>query len=439
MNKGKLKKIIVIVLMVILSYPLVELILPIKLAGAIHRSDQVSNIEKFSFESWTNGSFQESFQNYINDNIGLFPLFIKIHNQLEFTLFENIHTGEIVTGKDNYLFESAYITTYLGEDYLGLDEVKRQSAEIKELQDSLTKMGKSFVFCFAPGKPSYFPEKLPDLKEPDSTNYKAYKKEFEKRGINHLNGVKWFQQMKGNLGHYLFPKYGIHWSNYGAMIVTDSLVKYHERKFGWDLPNMKIISTHESEHTRFYDNDIAHSMNLFQSVEPYPYMIYPEIIWEKRNDKHDKKKMLIIGDSFTWDIYLNSGVSDQSFDSTDLWYYNQMVNAEMTVEGDIIGRLPVLTRHLDLGKVLEDYDGIIVISSEPNLTKLGWNISKDLLGNLKENKTRANERNNQYLQGLCKSKKEWKEDLVDMAKTKGISTDSMIFIYLHDKTFNMTK
>ena len=436
MKQFKTTNILLVVLITLLTYPLLELFIPINLAGSLNRSSNSAKVESFTFEKWTNGSFQESVQRFVNDNIGLFSLFIRTHNQIEYSLFENIYTGNVVKGKENYLFEADYIKTHLGEDFSGIHKIQETTKAIKRLQDTLTAMGKSFTFVLASGKASYYPEYIPDQQIADSTNYEFYSKEFKNEEINHINCVTWFQKMKDSLGHYLFPMYGIHWSHFGAMLVTDSLVKYHEQKFNWNLPNMEILSTEISEKTKFYDNDIAHSMNLFKTVEPFPHMKYPTIKWEKKNAKHDKKRMLIIGDSFTWDIHKNSGMSEKSFDRVDFWYYNQIVNASIANDGKILGGLPVLTRHINLHKKLNDFDGVIIVSNEPNLIYGGWGIAQDFMGTILDSTYVPKRRNNAYLLEQCKSKKEWRNGLQHLADQREISLDSMIAIYLHDQNFN---
>ena len=202
---------------------------------------------------------------------------------------------------------------------------------------------------------------------------------------------------------------------------------------------MKIVSNEVSESTRFYDNDIAHSMNLFYTVEPSLKMKYPKVEWEKRKKNHDSKKIIIIGDSFTWDIHENSGMSEKSFEKVDFWYYNQIVNTEIATDGKIIGGLPVLTRHLNIRKILNEVDGIIVISSEPNLIDGGWGVAQDFLNIIKDSSHIPRRRNNAYLIEQCKTKKDWREGLERMANKRNISLDSMISIYLFDNNFNPLK
>jgi len=441
MEKNRLHKRIAIILLVLICIPIFTKVTGIKFSGSLSKADKVNSFDKFSLDNWFSGSFQSSYEKYINDNIGQFAFFIRLHNQIEYGLFDKVHTGDIYSGIDNYLFEKGYINSFKGKDFVGTKVAIKNVAEMRKLQDTLESMGKSFVFCMAIGKASYYPEHITNLSntEYDSTNSKVYSVEFKNQGINHINTIDWFRELKDSLGHFLFPKYGIHWSNYGAILVTDSIVKFHEARYNWDLPNLKIVSNEISKKTKFFDNDIAKSMNLLVNVEPYPYMKYPTVEWEKRTDKTDKKKILVIGDSFTWDIYRNSGVVSKCFESVDLWYYNQMVNSEISENGDMVDGLPLLTRHLNLSELIDSYDGFVVISSEPNLADLGWDIATTLLGTLRDSTYQPEERNNAFILSQCLGKKEWREDLEKMAEKRNITLDSMISIYLHDRNFKLDK
>ncbi|WP_417592619.1 alginate O-acetyltransferase AlgX-related protein [Owenweeksia hongkongensis] len=433
MRKEGIKRWILGFFMVIITYPIIETFIPVRLAGQVNRADLTSNLLPFNAETWFSGDFQSTFERYMNDNIGLFPLFIRIHNQLEYTLFGNTYTGNVVEGKEGYLYEQIYIDSYFGEDFKGLSVIEKNTAQLKELQDKLESKGKYLMFCLAAGKSTYFPEYLPYSQEKDSTNYEYYSKEFVKQGVNHINANPWFLKMKDSLGYLLYPQYGIHWSHYGAMLVTDSIVQYMEKGTGWDLPNMAITQLNYSPVARYYDNDIAHSLNLFYEVQPEP-MIYPDFEW--RGEKGDKpRKLLIIGDSFTWDIFENSRIGEECFHDVQFWFYNQTVHRDVKTEGSENNGLPTLTRHLDFYKIMQEYDAFLIVSNEPNLSSFGWGFAKDALSILEDPNYRPRERNNEYLRDQAKNKKEWREALTHQAKERGITLDSMINIYLHNPNY----
>tara|TARA_R110002050_G_scaffold93616_3_gene195520 strand:+ start:10086 stop:11393 length:1308 start_codon:yes stop_codon:yes gene_type:complete len=433
MKDLKIKKWLFGLFSVVFLYPMVELVTPIKISVLLHKSNLTTSIVDFTGESWFSGSYQESFSDYVNDNIGFYPLFVKIHNQIEYDLFGNIYTGNVLAGKEDFLFEKAYVEAYFGREFKGLKTIRKNVSQLKELQDTLANRGKYFMVCLAAGKCTYYPEYIPEEAEKDSTNYEYYVKEFKKEGINHIDVNPWFLQMKDSLGYLLYPQYGIHWSHYGAILVTDSIAKKFSKENSWDLPEMHIVERTYSDVAKYYDNDIANSMNLFKEVQPQP-MIYPKFEW--RGEKSKKPlKLLIVGDSFTWDLFEYSRIGSECFDEVEFWFYNQTVHRDAASEGGNSNGLPTLTRHLDIAKKIDDFDAFLLLSNEPNLANFGWNFTNDLLGVLADSTFVPRERNNEYLKQQAMVKKPWREDLEKQAEARGVSLDSMIKIYLHDPNY----
>ena len=106
MGEARIKRWMLVFCWVLLAYPFVEMLAPMQPTMVLNRFDRVSKVDDFSAQSWFDGTFQESAQKFINDNIGFFPLFVIIHNQLEYSIFDNIYTGSVVKGKEKYLFTS---------------------------------------------------------------------------------------------------------------------------------------------------------------------------------------------------------------------------------------------------------------------------------------------------------------------------------------------
>lgn len=428
------QKWILIVWMMLLCYPLFEFLTPINSSGKLSGGGQPMVIEPFTTETWFDGTFQESFLNYMNEEIGLFPFFIRLHNQVEYTLFKNIHTRGVVAGKNNYLFEKAYIKTYYGKDYLGKERITRFGGVMEELQDSLESKGKFLMYAFAMGKATYYPEYIPYKEEQDTTNKEMFLKEFDERGVNYLDFAPGFLSMKDTMGHLLFPQYGIHWSHYTTILATDTLIKYIEHQTGWDLPNLTITSRETSPVTKYNDNDIAKSMNLFNKLQPDQPMVYPEFEWDK--PKKTNKKLLVISDSFFWDMFEYLRLKE-CFDEVDFWYYYQTVVDKSIEEGRDDRDLPYLTRHMDLLKTVDEYDAFIILSNEPNTLYRGWGFPKDLLETLKDSSYVPVERGNEFLEKNFIRKKEFTEALTKLAKERGITLEEMIDIYMHDRNFKL--
>lgn len=425
--KPHIKRILIGFFSIVVFLPLILFITPGREAGVIHRTDTALNHENFTVKSWGSGEFQKSFAKYVNDNLGLFPFFVRVRNQIDYSLFKIAHTGRVVNGSKEYLYELGYIDAYFGKDYAGDQTIQKQTTKLRALQDSLEKRGKLMLFCMAPGKASYFPEYIPTLytEKYNKQNSREYVRVFQEKEINYIDVLPWFLEMKDTLGYLLYPQYGIHWSYYGSTMVTDSITKKMNELSNWSLPEMTITSSKKSSVIKYRDQDIAHSMNLLFDVKSQP-MIYPIHEW---SEKKEKKNLLVIGDSFSWDLILQSRIGEECFDSLKFLYYNQFIHKEKE------NGISTLTRHIDLKKHLDFFDAFLFISSEPNMSLMGFHFIEDALGIYLEPGSKIKKRNNKILSKKCRTNRKWRTDLEKRAEQRGIDLDSMIQIYLFDEKF----
>jgi hypothetical protein len=225
-NKGLL-----IALLIVLAFPLITGLFSIQIGTKLHRSKEAQPPDEITMSSWFNGSWQDQVVSYVNDHIGCFPLFVKIHNQLEYFFFGNIHTRDIIKGKENYLFENTYVNALYGKDEIDDSIVVNNTKKLRQLQDTLNSLGKPLIFCMAANKAVYFSELLPKVTSAN-TNYSKYLREFKRQKVNHIDCNGWFLDMKDSLDHALFPQFGIHWSHFAGILVADTVSNKYEELTG---------------------------------------------------------------------------------------------------------------------------------------------------------------------------------------------------------------
>ncbi|MDP4268221.1 MAG: hypothetical protein Q8880_12400, partial [Bacteroidota bacterium] len=234
-----------IIIIIIILLPIFQFYYnPIKvksLKGAVVLSENV----KLSFKGWFSGDYQKKKEKYLNDNFGFRSDFVRINNQIKYSLFRQVNANGLIIGKNNYLYELNYIKAYYGMDFIGKDSIEHQLSKLKFIQDTLKKLNKNFILIFAAGKASFYPEYIPDeyKKQKSITNYEYMKMMADNKNINIIDFNNYFINNKNKSKYPLYPQYGIHWSNYGMCLVIDSLIKYIENKRGIDIPE-------------FYWNDI---------------------------------------------------------------------------------------------------------------------------------------------------------------------------------------
>jgi hypothetical protein len=361
-SKSYRKHFILGAIIFVLAFPMIQkhtgIVHEIGLKGAIVKAPKPG----LSIRAWFDAEYQEKMETYLNESFGLRDYFVRINNQIAFTFFRKAKANGVIIGKQNYLFEENYIKAYYGEDFIGEDSILHQVQRFKYVQDTLQKLNKQLIMVLAAGKgsfyPEYFPEKYKTVK--GKTNYEYYAKYARECGINCIDFNRYFLENKKSSPCPLYPRYGIHWSSYGAFKVIDSLISYTEEKLGYDFAD---VSLNEIIWAKAIDSDydIADGMNLFFKLKR-PIMAYPQFTIS-RDTSHSGPSLLVISDSFYWVLY-NMHIA-QAFSNEHFWFYNKEIYPESFTS-------PADTRNINLRDEIARHDVIIIMATEATLRRFGW-------------------------------------------------------------------
>ena len=295
----------------------------------------------FSASSWFAGTYQDSCTAYLRENTGFRNDLIRLYNQLDYSLFSTPHAAKIILGKKGYLFSDEYITAYLGTNFTGKAFCDEKVRLLKKLQDLLWNEKKILlVVILTPDKGNYYPEFIPDRyrkRKKEPTNYSYYASRCSETGINLIDFNRYFYSIKDTSRFPLYPKTGIHWTTYGAVLAADSLLKYLHVKLNIPLPSMVIDGIDTSAVPRDTDDDIAQTMNLIWQI-PTPVYAYPK--YHFTFDSTQKKPAaLFIGDSFYWNWY--PWIIKNVFSNDEFWYYNMDIFPESRTSPQQVSQINV--------------------------------------------------------------------------------------------------
>jgi len=246
---------------------------------------------------------------------------VRLTNQIDFTFFDICHSGWTVKGKNQYLFQWPYINAYYGLDFSGRTLILDRCIKMKALQDTLGKLGKSFVLVYLPSKATSYPEYFPDdrvVKNPGPTNYVVYRHIADSVGINQVDMEAWFLSMKNHSQEPLYSKQGIHWSKYGAILGGDSLMSYIEHLRNIHIPHPIWAKMQHSDTLRGGDDDIASELNLI-FPEAHETMAYP-IVEDVPQGDMKKINAIYIGDSYAFKM-IEFGIIYKMNNQCEYWGY----------------------------------------------------------------------------------------------------------------------
>jgi hypothetical protein len=318
---------------------------------------------EFSFKNWFSGEYQKKKEKYLNESFCFRNPCIRINNQIYFSLFDKINAEDCILGKGNHIYEEQYIHSYFGDDFIGNDSISNNLKKFRFLQDTLSKLNKSLILIIAPDKAHFFPEYFPEKfshKKIKTTNYDCYVKTSKELKINYVDFNDYFVQNKKNFKFPIFSIGGGHWSYYGAMKATDSIIHYIEALRKIDMPEIKMGDI-ELSAAQYDDYDMGNAANLLfpLGVEK---LAYPKYQFESNAGK-DFPAIFVISDSFYKTIYRflkEKYLKDQS------WYY---YNKEEVFPDRFAY---VKFDEKPLRDKINKQDVIVIMTNDVNLKTLGW-------------------------------------------------------------------
>ncbi len=317
-----------------------------------------------TLESWLNGQYQKDADKYCTDSFGFQSPLVRSINQIDFSLFRQANAQYVVVGKEHYLYETPYIEAHLGMDFLGDSTISEKVKMYKQVHDTLFALGTNLRMIFAPGKGSYFPEYIPDYYQKyrrSKTNYQGFKAGFDNANMPYLDFNAWFRQEKESALAPLFPRTGIHWSKYGMLIATDSILRFWNSNYNQDLPTLHYtMPDSTTKMTSGSDADVEDGLNIYQTL-PHFDMVYPS---HKIVERNDKITSAVIADSYYWGLF-DIGLSTIACDSGEFWYYFKQVYPQNFTSGLMID-------DLDLKSAIESKNEILILQTDATLDRFGF-------------------------------------------------------------------
>lgn len=112
--------------------------------------------------TWFAGEYQENKSAFLSENFGFRKSLVRGHNECRYRLFDATNARGVVVGKSDVLYESWYIRSALGLDFMGNDALKTKVKKLAAVRDTLESLGKDLLVVLAPGKGSFFPDNYPE-------------------------------------------------------------------------------------------------------------------------------------------------------------------------------------------------------------------------------------------------------------------------------------
>lgn len=318
-------------------------------------------------------SFQTYRESHLKYELRLKPFFIRLNNELKYQFYDKFSLPQITEGKDRWLYSPTSIDTYYGTETIDTAQIDVKIAKLRASIDSLNKRGTQFLFVIEPSKPGVYPEYLPDSDRPKDNilpSYRIWKEKLAQNQVPLMDAFSLFKEWKKDTDVHLFMKGGYHWSQYAVYRVWDTLYNRIGDMTDIQMRGYSYSDTLLTSKPNKIDSDLAEAANLYWSSLVNETYVYPQV--QLGEDLNEKPKVLLVGDSFFWNMHIDD-LPKKFFDHEFyFWYYYEQVY----ITGET--HYAKMKEPLDLKDALEDTDIVIYMVFLNNLRYCCWDFVEDL-------------------------------------------------------------
>jgi hypothetical protein len=218
-----------------------------------------------------------------------------------FTLIRDT-TGNVIAGKDGWLFYKASVETVTQRGEVPHKEVLEENAceAIKQLQQDLNSKGVELIVVPIPNKESIYPDKLAGgAPAPRVSNRtRIFLKWLESENISYANLFEIFARERFSGKRNLYLKHDSHWTPYGAEVAAQAVANSMRR----GNAAARLFSGHhyigQNGLTKIEAPSDLWDM-LKKSWRPYGLELVEARTWTRENKVPDcEMEILVLGDSF---------------------------------------------------------------------------------------------------------------------------------------------
>lgn len=342
-----------------------------KLRGVVEESP----LPVFNWTTIRSGAAMRATEAWFNTHLGLRTLWVRIDNQINFSLFQETSAREgrsqVVSGPDDWLFERHYIAHTVTPGKLSEARLREILPHIRSVQDKLARRGIPLLLVFAPNKADIYPEHAPQAffagRRPAdyTTDFERARPLLREFGINFYDGSTRFKAWKQELPDQLFPRSGTHWSYNAVYRVANDLRAWLNPRMRRPIPELQLARLQSGE-PRQEDYDLLGLLNLVTAA-PYEHATpFPEMVPQTAVPVEKLPRLLWVYDSFGW-MPIKLLYSANALGPTQSFYY-----FSSTYDLPAVTLNPLQPKTQDWETKLKDYDAVVFVLADIAVEYIGW-------------------------------------------------------------------
>lgn len=160
---------------------------------------------------------------YFNDHFAFRNYLVDADSRIQSGVFGESNVETVLVGTDDWLYYTATIDNYLGQNRMTERTVNNCVHNMKLLQDYIESQGAKFVLAVPPNKNSLYGENMPYYyghKVSDGSDMDVMSEKFVDAGVNYVDLYDILSEQKDTM----YLKRDSHWNNMGALLAYNGIL-----------------------------------------------------------------------------------------------------------------------------------------------------------------------------------------------------------------------
>jgi hypothetical protein len=331
----------------------------------------------FGWGTWSDGSWQSSWESTFDHQLGLRDWMVRIDNELRMRAF-GVAKRPVVLGPGDWLMEAAYLPTMsLVRQRAVAEHLLVKCYNLRRLQDAFAARGVTLAVLVSPGKGDAHPDRMSrefriayEALRGVDRQYDVVERGLTLAGVNLVDCVQMARAMReqpANGEPPMFVNGGIHWSYYGAARCAVSMLDRIERFSGMDVKSLDVTGFRMADEPPQVEMDIALLANLLD-LRRWRQPHGQPVVAVRQNDDGRALGLLFVGSSFLWGLAEALKLHGATDPLTVFYYYRSRTDF---VDGERKPPVPLERTVEELNRELPRYQAVVIESNQTALMDLG--------------------------------------------------------------------
>ena len=185
----------------------------------------------FMEEGKWNVNYLQDLGAYFEDHYAFRNLLVSVDSQIQAKLFKTSNMDTVIVGKNDWLYYTASLDNYLGQNLMSDQEVYNAAYNLSIVQEYVQSRGAKFLVTVPPNKNSLYGKNMPYYDQPKVSSERNYTNIIKALKSNKVAYTDLYQ-LFSNKKETLYLKRDSHWNEKGSLLAYNALLtdlnKEHE-------------------------------------------------------------------------------------------------------------------------------------------------------------------------------------------------------------------